>query len=214
MREFEHVGDFADLYALGALDDAEREAADRHIAACAQCAELVAESEGLVTALAAAQAQHAPPAQLERRMRAIVARPPARWRSLAPAIAATLILGLLPSAYFYRQNQAMHAAMVADAAAMNRVALMPHRSVAFTEMSNGSAARVMYAPDGSWYVVLVQGASRALSVAWMHDGQRTMLGTAVPHGDVAMLYLPKSHRMDQLALMDGERIVAEAQLAY
>jgi hypothetical protein len=48
----------------------------------------------------------------------------------------------------------------------------------------------------------------------MHDGQQTMLGDTVPHGRVAMLYLPKSHRMEQLALMDGPRIVALAQLPY
>jgi hypothetical protein len=29
-----------------------------------------------------------------------------------------------------------------------------------------------------------------------------------------MLYLPKSHRMSQLALVEGDRVVAEAQLAY
>jgi hypothetical protein len=29
-----------------------------------------------------------------------------------------------------------------------------------------------------------------------------------------MLYLPKSHRMNQLALVDGQEVVAEAQLAY
>jgi hypothetical protein len=48
----------------------------------------------------------------------------------------------------------------------------------------------------------------------MHDGEQTMLGQAVPHGDVAMLYLPKSHRMDQLALMDGAQVVAQASLRY
>jgi hypothetical protein len=41
-----------------------------------------------------------------------------------------------------------------------------------------------------------------------------MLGNAVPNGNVAMLYLPKSHRMDRLALMDGDRVVAEATLSW
>lgn len=214
MSEFEHLDEAADLYAIGALDDAQREAIDRHVARCDQCARILAAAEDRVAVLAAADAQHAPPAQLERRVVSLVRRQPSRLRALIPAIAAALIAGLLPSAYFWQQNQAMHAAMVAESDAMNRLALMPHRSAAFTQMSSGSAAKVMYAPDGSWYVVFVRGASKALSVAWMHDGQRTMLGTATPHGQVAMLYLPRSHRMDQLALMDGERVVAEAQLAY
>ena len=66
----------------------------------------------------------------------------------------------------------------------------------------------MYAPDGSWYVVVIRNATKALDVVWMHDGERSMLGRAMPVGDVSTLYLPKSHRMDTLALMDGDRVVA------
>jgi anti-sigma-K factor RskA len=214
MNELGHLGDAADLYAIGALDDFERDAIDRHVAGCRECAHLLAAAEDRVAVLAEADARHTPPPQLERRIVSLVRRRPASLRGFVPAIAAAFVVGLLPSAYFWQQNQTMHSVMVADADAMNRVASMPHRSAAFTQMSDGSAARVMYAPDGSWYVIFVRGATRALSVAWMHGGERTMLGTATPHGAVAMLYLPKSHRMDQLALLDGERVVAEAQLAY
>jgi len=214
MNDRGHLDEAADLYAIGALDDAERDAVDRHVAGCNACARLLGAAEDRVAVLVASEVQHVPPAQLERRGNALVRREPPRWRAFGAAVAAALIVGLLPSAYFWQQNQSMHAAIVAQTEAMNRVALMPHRSDAFSEMSDGSAARVMYAPDGSWYVVMVRGTSKALSVAWMHGGQRTMLGTATLHGQVAMLYLPRSHRMDQLALMDGERVVAEAQLAY
>lgn len=210
----EHIEEQAELYAIGALDDSERRAVEAHVAECEACVQRLSIAEDAVAEMEVARAQHRPPAQLQRRVRAIALRSGPRWPSFVPAVAAALILGLLPSAYFWQQSRAMHAAMLADADAMNRLATAPHRSAAFSEMSDGSAATVMYGPDGSWYVVLVRGASHALSVAWMHDGRRTMLGTAEPHGDVAMLYLPKSHRMDQLALMDGERLVAQAQLAY
>jgi hypothetical protein len=213
VNELEHLGDTADLYAIGALDDAEREAVDRHVALCYECATLLGEAEARVTILIEADGRYVPQAPLERRVSPLVRRRPALSYAFA-AVAAAFVIGLLPSTYFWQQNQAMHATMLADAAAMNRLATMPHRSVAFSPMNGNSAARVMYAPDGSWYVVLIRGASKALSVAWMHDGQRTVLGTATPYGEVAMLYLPMSHRMDQLALMDGERVVAKAQLAY
>ncbi len=72
----------------------------------------------------------------------------------------------------------------------------------------------MYGTDGTWYVVVVLDPSRPLAVAWMHDGERTMLGSVIPRGNLAMLYLPKSHRMDRLALMDGDRIVAQATLSW
>ncbi|MBV8154968.1 MAG: hypothetical protein JO029_15830 [Candidatus Eremiobacteraeota bacterium] len=214
MSSGEHIGELAELYAIGALGESERRDVERHVAGCTACGQRLGEAEDDVAAMEAARLQHDPPEQLQRRVRAMLHRPAGQWSRYAPAVAAALILGLLPSAFFWEQNRTMHAAMEADSAAIGRVASTPHRSVAFSQMSDGSAASVMYGPDGSWYVVLVRGASRALSVAWMHDGQRTMLGTATPHGDVAMLYLPKSHRMNQLALMDGDRVVAQAQLAY
>jgi 3-methyladenine DNA glycosylase Mpg len=108
----------------------------------------------------------------------------------------------------------MQDAMLSQSAAIDRVATAAHRTASFRPASGTLAANVMYASDGSWYVIVVHGAQHALQVAWMHDGAQTMLGDAVPHGRVAMLYLPRSHRMEQLALMDGQRIVAQAQLAY
>lgn len=214
MNNAGHIEELADLYAIGALDDAERLTVERHVAGCQQCTLLLAQAEDTVAEMESVRTQHRPPEQLQRRIRAMTQRSQLRWQSFIPAVAAAVVLGLLPSAYFWEQNRTMNETMLANAGAMSRLASTPHRSAAFTEMSDGSAASVMYGPDGSWYVVLVRGTSHALSVAWMHDGRRTMLGTAMPLGDVAMLYLPKSHRMDRLALMDGERVVAQAQLAY
>jgi hypothetical protein len=108
----------------------------------------------------------------------------------------------------------MHGAMLAQSAVMDRVANARHRTAMFRDVNGQPTAKVMYAPDGSWYVILIRDASKTLQVAWMHDGRHTMLGNAIPHGDLAMLYLPESHRMDQLALMDGPRVVAEARLSY
>jgi hypothetical protein len=135
------------------------------------------------------------------------------WPSIA-AIAAAFLIGVLPSAYLWERNRAMQDAMLYESAAMDRLAATAHRTAAFRGPGGVLAANVAYAPDGSWYVIVVRGASHALRVAWMHDGAQTMLGEAVPHGRVAMLYLPKSHRMEQLALMDGQRIVAQATLRY
>jgi 3-methyladenine DNA glycosylase Mpg len=135
------------------------------------------------------------------------------WAPFA-AIAAAFVIGLLPTAYFWQQNQSLHAMMTTQTAAIQRVASAPHRMAHFRGMNDRGSASVMYAPDGSWYVVLVRDVSKSLDVAWMHDGAQTMLGTAVPHDGLAILYLPQSHRMDQLALMDGSRTVAVADLSY
>jgi hypothetical protein len=208
----EHVGDDAALYALGILDETERARIDLHASACTACALLLAQASDDVATLAAAGASGAvatAPVSIARPI------PSARRPSYRPflAVAAALLIGLLPSLYFWQQDRSMHTSMVAQLDAMHRVAAMPHRTAAFSG-AMGNGAQVIYAPDGSWYVVLVRGVPTALRVVWMHDGERTDLGTAVPHGDVAMLYLPASHRMDHLALMDGSTIVAEAQLVY
>jgi hypothetical protein len=213
MSDRSHLdGEDAALYALGALDGAAKAAIDRHAAGCDDCARLLGSAERDVAVLVSAEPLHAPRATLPTRRRE-PRRTGLGWPAWA-ALAAALLLAALPATYFWRANQGMHAAMSADGQAWNRLAETSFRTTTFRGMNAGSTARVMYAPDGSWYVVLVRGASRALQVAWMHDGRRTMLGAVQPRGDVALLYLPKSHRMDRLALVDGERVVAEAQLAY
>lgn len=205
----EHIGDLAALYALGTLDDAERSAVDAHVAHCVLCASRLAQAYDDVAAIAMAQPQHTPPS---RARRAPIVRVAPSWLAIAAAIA----IALLPSVYLANQNLAMHRAMLADADAMARISTTPHANVAFTAMRQADAtdAHVMYGRDGSWYCVVVRGATHPLQVIWPHDGVETALGTASPHGDVALLYLPTSHRMDRLVLMDGDRPVASARLAF
>lgn len=204
----DHLGELAALYALGILEPHETRAAEEHLLACDACRRLLAQAQADVTAMAAAQPQLDPPAR---------ASVPLPRRSSVPrfnrtwlAVAAAFAIAILPAGYLFEQNLAMHQAMLADAQAMARVVTSPHRTVAFT----GSNARVMYGPDGSWYVIVIRGASAPLHVMWPHDGTQTMLGTAVPHGDVALLYLSKSHRMDQLSLMQNGVVVGQAQLVF
>lgn len=203
----DHLGELAALYALGILEPHEARAAQEHLLGCDACRRLVAQAQTDVTAMAAAQTQFEPP----KTERAAAVRPanfgPGR---MLLAAAAAVVIAILPTGYLFEQNLTMHQAMQTEAQAMARVATSPHRTVAF----NGADAHVMYAPDGSWYVIVIRGASAPLHVMWPHDGTKTMLGTAVPHGDIALLYLPNSHRMDQLTLMLDNREVGQAQLVF
>lgn len=209
-RDHLDAGDAA-LYALGALDDPRRRTLDRHLRGCTSCLQLIGQAEDDVARLAGSEPERhwagGRAARLSRPGRA--AGIPA-WAALA----AVLVAAVLPAAYFGRQMQTMRHTLQLQAEAVDRLAAAPFRTAAFRGTETGAGARVMYAPDGSWYLVVVRGASRPMGVAWMHGGERTMLGSAEPHGGVATLYLPRSHRMDRLALMDGEQVVAEATLAY
>jgi anti-sigma-K factor RskA len=63
-----------DLYALGALDDAERQAFESHVASCADCAEKLAAARGRVALLAFAAPTVAPsPGVKESLMRQVIA---------------------------------------------------------------------------------------------------------------------------------------------
>jgi anti-sigma factor RsiW len=217
----EHCGDIAEAYALGILDDAERVAVEEHLRECPTCAQLVSAAESDVALIASMEPQSAAPSELRRRIDRLFHNE--RWSSLArigaapffpTAIAAALVIGLLPSIFFWSETRAMHAAMLAQNAAMERIVAQPHRTATFAAMPPATMAQVAYAPNGSWYVVIVRGISKPLSVAWLHEGGRTILGDAVPHGNLAMLYLPTSHRMDRLALMDGDRVVAQTSLSW
>lgn len=215
-----HVDDRAALYALGLLDDDERAALQAHLRECPGCALSIGAAEDDVASLVAAQSLREPPRELASRIERSLsaARSTASHRTWAApvwlAAAAAIVIAVMPAAWFWNQNRAMQEAMSNQSAAMTRVASAPHRNAEFAAMPANMTATVAYAPNGEWYVIVVKNASKALDVAWMHDGTQTMLGRAVPHGDTAMLYLPKSHRMNSLALMDGERVVAEANLSY
>ena len=213
-----HVADLAELYALGALDDGERNAVDAHAQDCASCAASIASAERDVALIASMESRRRAPPELANQIEQIVGSRvailrPRAW-ALPATLAAALVAGLLPSFYFWRESREIHGAMLAQSAAIERVATAPHRTTAFRPMPGGPPAEVMYAMDGSWYVVVVRDSARPLAVVWMHGGQQTMLGTAVPRGRIAMLYLPRSHPMDRLALMDGDRIVAQAALPW
>lgn len=209
----EHISESAALYALGLLEPPETDAIDAHVAACEACSQALAQAYDDVAAAASAQPQYAAPASLDARVGSLWTPPKKHGWSLRQlgAIAALLAIALLPTAYLLHQEQTMHRAMLADAGLFARMASSPHRMVAFT---GGADAKVVYGNDGSWYGVIVRGATRPLRLVWMHDGQRTMLGRVQSRGDLAMIYLPESHRMEHLALADGDRVVAEAKLAF
>lgn len=203
----DHLGDDAALYALGVLEPREARAAEEHLLACDACRRLLAQAQADVTAMAASQPQHDPPA---RQILPLPRSAAQGFNRMWLAVAAAFAIAILPAGYLFEQNLAMHQAMLVDAQAMARLAASPHRVVAFT----GADAHVMYAPDGSWYFIVIRGASAPLHVVWPHDGVKTMLGTAVPHGDIALLYLPRSHRMEQLSLMQNGVVVGQAQLVF
>ncbi|MHB8462818.1 MAG: hypothetical protein ACYDA1_09235, partial [Vulcanimicrobiaceae bacterium] len=182
---------------------------------CDACAKRIGEAEALALLMIEADQQIS--VQLPRPKSATIIPLRARrfsLREFSLATAAALIIGILPTSYFGMKMTHMSAAMQAQNQLVARLASNQYRRVAFAGDANSPAGHVMYANDGSWYYVVVDEASRPLRVAWQHNGVDHILGNVAPSGNRAVLYLAQSTKMDSLALMDGNTIVASAKLAF
>ncbi len=215
----DHIDENAELYALGSLDDLERVRVERHVAQCAQCAARVHEAENAVAGLAEALPSHAAPiglhARLQRSIGSNATRRAPLWRSVPAAIAAALILALIPTWVAVDRSRHAAVAMHQDERALATLANSPFRRAQFMSPQNRPMpAKVLYGMHGDWYYVVVMHPKPDMQVAYVHDGQMEMLGPVAMHGESGTLYLPVNHKMDELALLEGNKVVANAHLAY
>lgn len=217
----DHVEESAELYALGALDDYEIARVHHHMRTCASCAARVAEAEEAVASMAQAQTlpHAAAPASLDERLhRSLEARAPrtaARYGWIG-AIAAAIVLGFVPAWFAARltvappmqtQDQLALAHIAAAGTGVDHAQFM---AAPQTPMD----AKVLYGPHGDWYYVVVMHPHAGMHVAYVHGGRMEMLGSIAMHGESGSLYLPVNHKMDELALLEGDRVVASAHLVY
>jgi hypothetical protein len=191
-----HVGENAELYAVGALDEAERAAVDAHIAGCAECLRRVGEAEETVLALergadSASQRSHRPA------LSPIVARlVPIWWVPLAAA--AALIIGMLVPRSAPQSDRAMLAMIGSH---------FSHAQFA----GSGPPAKVLYARDRSWYYVIVSGAHH-YRVFGRRDGKQSFLGVTAPRGKTNELFVNRPARYDVIELRRGVTTLESAQI--
>lgn len=192
-----HIGEAAELYAIGALDAAERTAVDAHIARCTECARRVGEAEETVLALERdvrvdpLATAVAVPLRLRRR------EVPAWW--LGVAAAAALIVGtLLPG--LFTQHDTPTLAMIHS-----------HFNHAQFSGLNAPAAKVIYARDRSWYYVIVEGSHR-YDVFGLRAGQSVGLGTTEPKGATSELFAQHREPFERIELRDGGKPLEAASI--
>jgi hypothetical protein len=73
---------------------------------------------------------------------------------------------------------------------------------------------VLYGMRGDWYYVVVMHPKPGMQVAYVHGGKMEMLGAVAMHGESGTLYLPVNHKMDELAILENDKVVADAHLVY
>lgn len=213
----DHIGDFAELYALGSLDDAERAQVERHAATCATCAQRVSEAEEIVAGIAQEMPRHEPPARLERRLKHALRneRAASQIRWFPAALAAAVLLAIVPVWFALNPARTASVAMRQDEEALARIAAAPFARADFTSAQQRPMnAKVLYGKRGDWYYVIVMHPKPGMQVAYVHDGKMEMLGKVAMHGESGSLYLPVNHKMQELALLEDGAVVAHAYLAY
>lgn len=218
----EHIDDLAELYALGVLSDDERSAVDAHLAQCAACSTRVAQSEAVIAALvdAGVPKETAPPQLAARIARSAAAGSPAGplWSSLRVLVglAAALVLGLgLAVLQVSRQNHDLRVALAGDERAFSTITHSHFHHTEFSKLNPDSpSAKVLYAHDGSWFYVIIDGAHRDLHVIGETNGSTHDYGVASVHGHTTTLFTDAANHVAKIELREGPNVIGVAAPQY
>ncbi len=226
-----HLGELAELYALGVLEAEERGPIEAHAAACAGCARALGAAEATVAALDATFVpQIEPPERLGARVassareiapRARLAPGPTQSRQprtapgfLAAAAAVLLAIGAGGGVLVERSADVRQAAR--DSAILATIASSHFNHAGFTARDpSAPVAKALYARDGAWlYVVVDSAACDCRVVARSAAGERD-LGKPEVRGRTATLFVRDSPRPFALELVDAAgRAISGATLVY
>ncbi len=203
-----HVVESAELYALGLLEPSERAEIDAHVATCSECRRALGAAEETVLALEREVRDVEPPYELDRAMHFTR---PARRLTLPAwlAVAAAFIVGLLPSIPLLVQQTQMH--RIHDVAAVAMINSHFNHAEFTSAATAAPHAKVIYARDGAWLYVIVEGTHR-FEVDAAHGGTISVLGVTQPAGTTSELFIKPPQRADSLQLRQGKAIVETAKL--
>jgi putative zinc finger protein len=204
-----HIGDDAELYALGALEPEERSAVEAHVATCAECAARVARAEAVAAQLATALPAYEPPPHLRARITGAApnAMPLLRRIALAAAVVAFGFLAL-HDANLMRDRAATSASLATIVHShFNHASMVGSRLGA-------PAAKVLYARDGAWVYVIVDHAVPGAHVFFGNGLTLRDMGTLRPSSGLATLFAQPAGRPDSVILRDAEGTLATVALKY
>ena len=223
----EHLGEYAELYALGVLDPEERQSVERHLAGCAACTREVGIAEETVVALDDATVpQVDPPAELGKRIAAsaspapsnVVAfqRPAGLGRQWALAASIALIVGL-GSGVALDRGLGGSQATTNDEPAWQTIAASHFLHASFQPAFPGATprlvAKVLYARDGSWLYVIVDSGAAGYRVVGRSEKGALDLGALRLGKSTSTLFVRTPDRPRSLQIVDQGRIIGSATLA-
>lgn len=202
-----HIDDDAILYALGALEDAERARVDEHARDCAQCAQRLGEAEVAVADIEQGRSVAAP-ALLA------AARKPRRVYSSILALAAAVAFALLAGAGIV-QNVSLHRTLANTNVVLAVLASSHFNHVSFVPVAAGApVAKAIYGRHGEWLYVIANTSSPGLTVTGSDASGEHMLGSLESGSNVQTLFVRASGRLRSIELRREGRIIGRATPAY
>ncbi len=203
----EHLGEEAELYPLGLLDEEAARNVERHIAECSACAERVAQAQSVAASLAAALPAAEPSPSLERRLLAAARPRPERrpfdaraWMAIAAALLIGFTIGI---AGLFRAAPSAHEVAT--------VAMVESHFNHAQFVGAGPPAKVIYARDRSWVYVIV-AASRRYDVYAVQGAQARLIGSTQPDQTTSETFISYPGALDELQLRDGAAVVETAKV--
>jgi hypothetical protein len=201
----EHVGEDAELFALGVLDEAERARVEAHAAVCADCAKRLGEAEAVVAGLALSYEA----SQADAPARGRVRLP----RGLAAAAAVFVALGITLGALF--QTQRLSGRVAADDAVLATLATSHFNHAQFVAAAPGApVAKLLNARHGEWLYVIVDAPADGLRVVAARAGSTVDLGAVATHGRTSTLFVRDPGTFERVDLERGGSVVETATPSY
>ena len=211
-----HIGDDAELYALGVLGDAERIALDAHLAQCGECRRRVGEAEETLLEMDRHVALQDPPADLAERLRA-GRRPRAVSSGFSwYALAAAFLIGLLPSTWFVTSTMQTKRSESLHSAALLAMVRSHFAHAQFTAAPGGPDAKVIFARNGSWlYIIVAEKKAYHVVLEPVLRSHEIVddVGTTRLYGDGSELFVASPPRATAVELVnDAGATVARASI--
>lgn len=206
----DHVGEDAELYALGQLDDVANARLTKHVRTCETCARRVGAAEDAVLRLI--EAGNVPaelPLELDRRMRFERSRTTAWWPA---AVVAALLIGLLPWGVERMQRSVP---VVADQQAATAMLAGHFNHAALRALGpDAPSAKVVYPREGGWLYVLAGPGKTALDVAVVAGTARQTVASLAPGDRTRTVFVRYPGRVNDVELLENGLPVASARLVY
>jgi hypothetical protein len=206
--------DLLDLYALGSLSRTESARVEQHVFACAACRERFNSAQEAVTSLIDAGETWDAPQELRQR---IAVSTPARQRPGLQswmAVAAAFLLGVIPAAWLYGENQRVSSVTAMQSSAISSLVHSHFSHAPFQSIdSNAPSAKVIFPRDGSWFYVVIASPASGLQVGTVTNSQTRVLGNPAGLDQSSAFYDSSPGTIDNLVILRDGRVVARAPFA-